>query len=173
MLITTAVSPYSQAGSSFVRAGHSASQPTPEQTAPALEQDQFSPSFSAPLASRGEVQWGPALTLIGGVGVAAGLAGSGLGAVSAVPALLLGSVAGFSLVHETVDNAIGNGRDSSGTGPISAFAGALGGVGGAICATSLALKYGSPMIGLGLGLAASALAAAGGAYVYHSSSKAS
>ena len=76
---------------------------------------------------------------------------------------------GLFVTHEAVDKMISNGRDSSGTGPISAFAGVLGGLGSAVGAASLALNHGSPMVGLGLGVAVSTLAAAGGAYVYHNS----
>lgn len=118
---------------------------------------------------RGSIKWGPWLGLIGGVGLSTGVAASGLGWVSAVPAFVVGGAAGLFLAHEAVDAMISNGRDSSGTGPISAFAGVVGGLGSAIGAASLAFQHGSPMTGLGLGLAATTALAAGGAYLNFSS----
>lgn len=140
-----------------------------EQASPALDEVQLSKVSPEARSTEGQVKWGPALGFIGGVGLTAGVAASGLGWVSAVPAFVLGGAVGLFLTHEAVDKMISNGRDSSGTGPISAFASVLGGIGSAVGAASLALSHGSPMVGLGLGVAVSALAAAGGAYVHHSS----
>lgn len=110
-----------------------------------------------------QVKWGPALAVFGGVGALTGLAASGMGWASAVPAFFVGGATGFGLVSSGVSRLIsGQNGDTSATGPISNVAGLIGGVGFGIGAATLALEYGSPLIGLGAGVAAVAL---GGLYL--------
>lgn len=145
----------------------SASSPQAPSAVPAAEQPNESVALSAgeDPSGQGSVKWGAVAALVATIGASTGLAASGLGAISAVPAFLVGGVAGLALAHEGVDALISNGRDSSGTGPIAAFAGLLGGVGGAIGGAAWALNHGGPMLGLGAGAAAMALSLGYGLYL--------
>ena len=138
-----------------------------EQAPASLDQVQFSAASPEDVSSDGKIKWGPLLGVIGGVGLTSGLAASGFGWGSAIPAFAVGGAVGLAVTFGVVDKMISNGRDSSGTGPISAFAGVVGGIGGAVTAASYAFNHGSPMVGLGVGLAVTTLAAAGTAYSYH------
>ena len=164
MLINAAASPYARVSQSSPRVNQETSAP---QTTPTLDQVQFSAASPDDDSSDGKIKWGPLLGVIGGVGLTAGIAASGFGWASAVPAFALGGAAGLLGTAIVADKALSNGRDSSGTGPIVAFVSVVGGIGSAIGAASLALNNGSPALGLGFGLAATALMGAGSAYTYH------
>ena len=110
----------------------------------------------------GTIKWGPALAVVGGVGVASGLAASGLGWASAIPAFLVGGATGFALVSSGVSRLIsGQNGDTSATGPISGAAGLIGGVGAGVGAAVLALQHCNPLIGLGVGAGIAAVAVGG------------
>ena len=139
MLISAAAAPYS----TLRQAAPSLSpQVRSEQTPVSLDQVQFSTTASEDDSSDGKIKWGPLLGVIGGVGLASALAASGFGWGSAIPAFAVGGALGLAVTFGVVDKMISNGRDSSGTGPISAFAGVVGGIGGAITAASYAFNHG-------------------------------
>lgn len=125
---------------------------------PVAQNDRWETSKPEP----GKIKWGPALAVIGGVGAAGGLAASGLGWASAVPAFLVGGATGFALVSSGVSRLIsGQNGDTSATGPISGAAGLIGGVGAGVSAAALALQQGNPLIGLGVGAGIAAVAVGG------------
>lgn len=155
MLITSSHPATAPLGKASARPGGAEKDPGQSQ----IPRDAVSLSSTEP---EDGIKWGPALGVVGGVGAATALAGSGLGIASAVPAFLIGGVAGFVLVTEGVMKLIGNGGDTSATGPIAGAAGIVGGLGLAAGATSLALNYGSPMVGLGAGIVGAGLTLAYG-----------
>ena len=165
MLINAAVSPYARVSQPSIQVNQEVSS---QPATPVLDQVQFSAASPEDDSDDGKIKWGPALGVIGGVGLTAGVAAAGFGWASAVPAFALGGAAGLAITAIVADKALSNGRDSSGTGPIVAFVSVLGGIGSAIGAASLALNHGSPTVGLGFGLAATALMGAAGAYTYSS-----
>ena len=121
----------------------------------AAQSDSWGGGHSEP----GQIKWGPALTAVTCLGAVSGLSASGLGWTSAIPAFLVGGVTGFALVSSGVSRLIsGQNGDTSATGPISGFAGLVGGVGIGVGGAALALQNGSPLIGLGVGAGVAAVA---------------
>lgn len=166
MLITTANSPYAQT-TRTARAAAQTSEAAPTE-APQGSGDSFVSDASPRANEENPISWGPVLGGVAGYAAVSGLAAAGLGWASAVPAFVVGGATGLAATFLVADAVLSTGGDSSASGPISTFLGVAGGVACAFTAASLALSHGSATMALGAALAATGVAAAGGAYLRYS-----
>lgn len=118
----------------------------------AMNRDSFQPGAAS--GKREEFKLGRAAAVTGGMAALTGLAASGLGVYSGVPAFLVGGFLGCALALNGMSSPKGAAEPSNAAAAVlGGLALVAGGVSGTFAA-AMSQALGSPMIGLGAGLAA-------------------